>query len=312
MARYIRRSACAIRLAASSPSVGNSATPTLARSGPTFSMVSQGSASRCTSSRPLACATSRLLDALEQDHELVATPAGHRVGCAHRTGQPLGDDHQHPVADLVPVPIVDRLEVVEVDEQECAATAAAAAAGHRMGEPLLEQPAVGETGQPVMGREVEELPRAFVQQGELLEQADHLVPGSTPRRARKGHQPPTAVPAGAIGNRHDRHAGRCRLQTDQRAEIGKFRRSDGEEHDARPIDCSRISAASTEGRADHAGARQARLVEHLLHLTCQLTLTADGQNGETLARRQGRQTGELRPQQVGQLHRHGGFRCLRA
>ncbi len=52
-----------------------------------------------------------------QDHELVATVAGHDVVGAHREPETCRDVAQHPVAIGVAVDIVDGLEAVEVDHQ---------------------------------------------------------------------------------------------------------------------------------------------------------------------------------------------------
>ena len=55
--------------------------------------------------------------ALHDDDELVAAEPGEHIALAQRRPQPLGHDLQQLVADLVPEAVVDRLEVVEVDEQ---------------------------------------------------------------------------------------------------------------------------------------------------------------------------------------------------
>src|SRR4030095_2648700 len=54
---------------------------------------------------------------LEEDDELVATEPGHRVARATRPQDPLGDRHEHLVADLVAQAVVDELEPVEVEQQ---------------------------------------------------------------------------------------------------------------------------------------------------------------------------------------------------
>ena len=55
--------------------------------------------------------------ALHHDDELVAAEAGEHVVVAQRRAQATGDRLQQLVADLVAEAVVDRLEVVEVDEQ---------------------------------------------------------------------------------------------------------------------------------------------------------------------------------------------------
>ena len=50
--------------------------------------------------------------------ELVAAEPGHGVAGPHQAGEPLADHGQHQVAGAVPVPVVDHLEVVEVEQQQ--------------------------------------------------------------------------------------------------------------------------------------------------------------------------------------------------
>ena len=58
------------------------------------------------------------LEFLGEDHELVAAEPRDRVAVAHQLGEALGDGDQQPVADVVAEVVVDRLEAVEVDEQQ--------------------------------------------------------------------------------------------------------------------------------------------------------------------------------------------------
>ena len=58
-----------------------------------------------------------VVDARQEDRELVAAEAGDRVAGAQRVAQPLGDDDQQLVAGGVPERVVDDLELVEVDEE---------------------------------------------------------------------------------------------------------------------------------------------------------------------------------------------------
>ena len=57
-----------------------------------------------------------IADALDQDRELVAAEARGRVGRARDLQQAGGDRLQHLVAHRVAEAVVDRLEVVEVEE----------------------------------------------------------------------------------------------------------------------------------------------------------------------------------------------------
>jgi len=72
-----------------------------------------------------------------QDHqELVAADARQQVVVAHAAAQPARDFLQDAVARVVAIDVVDRLEAVEVDEQQGAAPAHAA----RPCQPRLEEP----------------------------------------------------------------------------------------------------------------------------------------------------------------------------
>ena len=54
-----------------------------------------------------------------EDDELVAAPAGEAVGGMDRRRDPASDLAEHHVAGLMSVLVDDRLEVVDVDEQQC-------------------------------------------------------------------------------------------------------------------------------------------------------------------------------------------------
>ena len=97
------------------------------------------------------------VDAVEQDGELVAAEAGDRVGRAHRRLQPPRDLLEDGVAGRVAEAVVDRLEVVEVDEHDADRGAAAQRAHDRVLDAVGEQRAVGEARDGVVERLVREL-----------------------------------------------------------------------------------------------------------------------------------------------------------
>ena len=99
---------------------------------------------------------------LAQEHELVAVHAGERVARPDHAGQPLGDGAQHLVADLVAVGVVDRLELVEVDEQHAGERPRPLGALTGVLEPLLEQHPVGQPGEGVVQRAAAELVRGLL------------------------------------------------------------------------------------------------------------------------------------------------------
>ncbi len=107
---------------------------------------------------------------LHHDDELVAAEAGQHVVLAQHRAQPLGHDLEELVADLVAEAVVDRLEVVEVDEQD------GDLAHLGRGQPIVEQVhqvrAVGETGQLVVACRVAQLLRRATLLGDVLDVGD--------------------------------------------------------------------------------------------------------------------------------------------
>ena len=118
---------------------------------------------------------SLLLGAGREDRELVAAEAGDGVLAAQRVAQALAADLQQLVAGRVAERVVDLLEVVEVDEGDDGGLAG----GQRLGDALLEQRAVRESGQRVLEREPAQVAVALaaaagaVEQREQRGQADH-------------------------------------------------------------------------------------------------------------------------------------------
>ena len=96
----------------------------------------------------------RRVHVLEEQRELVTAQAGDGVALPDAVLQPLGDVDQHRVAGGVPEAVVDRLEAVEVDEQQ--RDAGAAPPGDLQGvlDPVEQQAAVGEVGEQVVARQV--------------------------------------------------------------------------------------------------------------------------------------------------------------
>jgi hypothetical protein len=94
-------------------------------------------------------------DPLQQHAELVAAEAGRGVGRAQAALEAPGRGHQQLVAGGVAEAVVDVLEVVQVDEQH--GQVARPGAGQGVLDPLGEQGAVGQAGQPVVERLVDEL-----------------------------------------------------------------------------------------------------------------------------------------------------------
>jgi hypothetical protein len=87
----------------------------------------------------------------DEDGELVTAQACHGAGAGHGGGEPLGDLHQELVALVVAERVVDRLELVEVEDHD---RRSSRASGRDVveggGEPALEIGPVGQSGQRVV------------------------------------------------------------------------------------------------------------------------------------------------------------------
>ena len=93
----------------------------------------------------------------DQDGELVAAQPRHRVGAPGAGQEPLGRRDEQPVALGVAQAVVHGLEVVEVEEQHRHRRAAPLRQRQRVAHPVAEQRPVGEPGERVVERLVDEL-----------------------------------------------------------------------------------------------------------------------------------------------------------
>ncbi len=107
----------------------------------------------------------------EQDRELVSADTCHGVLAPHRRGEALGHLLDQIVAGSVPEGVVDRLEVVEVDEEHAHRLAHPAGAHQFLLDPVLEEPAVGQSGEGVVPRHVRDL----LEQVEVLQRGGGLI-----------------------------------------------------------------------------------------------------------------------------------------
>ena len=113
---------------------------------------------RGTDARRERSALRRVVEVFAQDDELVAAQTGEGVAGAEDAGQAVGDGDQQLVTDVVTVRVVDRLELVEVGEEDRHDLVGALAAQDRVVEALHQQRAVRQAGERVVERA---LVRAF-------------------------------------------------------------------------------------------------------------------------------------------------------
>lgn len=85
----------------------------------------------------------------KQDQELVAAMAADRVRFAHRRHQAKRHQLQHLISGRMAQGVVDFLEMVDVQEQQCQAGSMAPGDGDGLGETVEQQQAVGQRGQHI-------------------------------------------------------------------------------------------------------------------------------------------------------------------
>ncbi len=91
-------------------------------------------------------------EVVAEQRELVAAEASQRLGGAQRDLQPAGHRREQLVTGGVAEGVVDRLEVVEVDEEDGDRLVAAHQPGEGVLQPIEEQDAVGQAGERVVQR----------------------------------------------------------------------------------------------------------------------------------------------------------------
>ena len=106
----------------------------------------------------------RITALLNENRELVAAEPRDGIAITGAALQPFRHSHQECVPHAVATGVVDQLEVIEVKEQDRHCPKVSGVQGERMLEPVVEQAAVRETGQPVVERLVTE-PSLAVREG---------------------------------------------------------------------------------------------------------------------------------------------------
>ena len=97
-----------------------------------------------------------VLERVDQDREFVTAEPGSRVGRPEHGPEPQRDRAQQLIAQLMAEAVVDRLEVVEVEEQHGEQPIRPIRDRQRLGEAVLEQRPVGEPRERIVRGEVHE------------------------------------------------------------------------------------------------------------------------------------------------------------
>jgi len=98
-----------------------------------------------------------LLERVGEDHgELVASETRHQVDLAQLGTQPAGQVEQHPITGLVPVAVVELVEIVKVENQKHEGVSEPVGTVAFVSEALLEDPVAGHAGQGIDGGGVDE------------------------------------------------------------------------------------------------------------------------------------------------------------
>ena len=140
------------------------------------------------------------LDVRQQHDEFVAAQAADGVDLAHAGAHARRHFAQHDVAGLVAMGVVDRLELVEVEEHHGAAVLLAPPGGQRLVQPVEEQDAVGQAREGVVLGLVAHLlfdAFALADIGQHRHIARHVAMRIADRRERDAHRIALAVAARA-------------------------------------------------------------------------------------------------------------------
>ena len=112
------------------------------------------------------------VEVFENDDELVAAHARHRVAFTDAAFQATGGVHQQLVADIVAERVVERLEIVEVDQHQRPVPVMAGAAGQGAPQPVEHQAPVGQAGQGVVERQLADFFLGGLAEGHVVEHPD--------------------------------------------------------------------------------------------------------------------------------------------
>ena len=119
-------------------------------------------------------------DVLAKDDELVASVPRRRVARAQCVIEPLRDLDQDLVAGFVAQAVIDELETIQVDEEDCESGAVSSRPGERMRQPVIEERAVRQAGQGVVQSLVGDLKLGLLALDRIADRAAELVAETRP------------------------------------------------------------------------------------------------------------------------------------
>jgi hypothetical protein len=148
-------------------------------------------------------------EAVAHDAKLVAPEPRHRAPFS-KPRETLGDDPEHLVAEPVAVDVVDRLEIVEVDDEQRASLACRQLA--RPFVEILDEPAaVGKAGEHVVAGELIRLGLGLPPAHDFVAQVDcaanRVNLGGDAEENEKDHQPVDRVALRLVGEFEERVEG---------------------------------------------------------------------------------------------------------
>ncbi len=108
----------------------------------------------------------------EHHHKLIAAETRDGIRLAHTAGKAARRFDQQQVAHVMPMRIVERLEVIQIEKHQRAITAAALAGGHDRPEPVIEQAAVGQLRQRIVESQIANLLLGLFALGDVLHSAN--------------------------------------------------------------------------------------------------------------------------------------------
>ena len=111
-------------------------------------------------------------DVLLEHHEFVAAEARHEILRAQHGAQPVGDRAQQLVAAWMTQGVVDLLELVEVDEQQCRQLLGFVPQGQQTADLVTEIDPVGKRGQFVVTRQMTDPGFRVAPLGDVFKQHD--------------------------------------------------------------------------------------------------------------------------------------------